>query len=103
MSTFTHFLPDHAPATVVLSVSYRSLALVSCILALVWRIVIPIYAESKRRKQLPPGPKGQYVLGVTKEMLDDSIKPWIRFDRWSREYNARELDLQIHVFEISTV
>jgi hypothetical protein len=36
----------------------------------------------------PPGPKGSFVLGCTKDMLDPSVKPWDRFDKWTRQYHA---------------
>lgn len=46
--------------------------------------------DARRRKRLPPGPRGSFLLGVTSEMLDQSVKPWLRFEKWSKEYAASE-------------
>jgi hypothetical protein len=72
-----------------LSLSWQTLAagIVALILALK---ILQSLVASPRNAKLPPGPKGQWLLGVTKDMLDTSVKPWTRFDAWSKEYNARE-------------
>jgi hypothetical protein len=46
--------------------------------------------DARKRRSLPPGPKGSYLFGVTGDMLDQSEKPWVKFEKWSKQHNARE-------------
>lgn len=37
---------------------------------------------------LPPGPRGLPLLGATLDMFDASVRPWHRFEAWSKQYGA---------------
>lgn len=92
MSTSTRSLLDRTQgagqSAAVLSVSPRSFVLASLAVYLLFRLLHSWSLSKEKRRALPPGPKGQAVLGVTKEMLDPSVKPWLRFAAWSKEHDA---------------
>lgn len=75
-----------------LSLSWQILA-GACIVLLLAIKIFKSLLSSKRNARLPPGPKGQWLLGVTKEMLDPSLKPWTRFETWSKEYGASQYSI----------
>lgn len=74
----------------VLSISWQQFVLFSAAGLLATKLLQSYWAASSRRRKLPPGPKGSFLLGMTKEMLDPTTKPWTKFEKWAKECNARE-------------
>lgn len=73
-----------------ISLSKSQLASLIAVLVLTAKLLQYLFVTHRKNARLPPGPKGSLILGVTKEMLDPSVKPWHRFDQWAKEYNARK-------------
>ncbi|GAA96807.1 uncharacterized protein L969DRAFT_97149 [Mixia osmundae IAM 14324] len=42
-----------------------------------------------RTTKLPPGPSGWPVLGCTLDLIDTTTKPWVRFEEWWKQSNAK--------------
>lgn len=79
------------PNSFVIQASWSTLLFSAFAFVLSWAILSAHLRAARLRKRLPPGPRGRWLLGMTQEMLDPSVKPWFRFEAWSKEYNAQHL------------
>lgn len=65
------------------------IALAATVVIVGWLFNRTISNRKSSKLRLPPSPKGLPILGVTGEMVDQSVKAWRKFQRWTDELDAK--------------